>query len=248
MTHTSMFDLPMFDLPTFPEVNPCTTIPHKIYQTWDTKELPADMAAAVQSVKDANPGFEHFLYDDNDCRHFIEAHFPPEILAAFNTLIPGAFKADLWRYCILYIQGGIYLDIKFVPVNGFQFKTLIESEQLCKDRPEYFKNMNGVYNACMILAPGNIYMKQAILTIYKHVKEKNYGVNGLYITGPGLLSEIIPCDYTYSLFHKIVDSIHLNDTLILQAYPTYRTWTQNYYTKSKKEHYGAAWLNKRVFT
>ena len=30
---------------------------------------------------------------------------------AWSTLRAGAAKADLWRYCALYVHGGVYLDL-----------------------------------------------------------------------------------------------------------------------------------------
>ena len=33
------------------------------------------------------------------CRDFIQKHFNMETLWAFDKLKPGAYKADLWRYC-----------------------------------------------------------------------------------------------------------------------------------------------------
>lgn len=38
-------------------------------------------------------------------------HFPAEVKEAYDDLIPGAFKADLFRYCVLFIYGGVYADI-----------------------------------------------------------------------------------------------------------------------------------------
>ena len=35
------------------------------------------------------------------------------MVAAYDRLIPTAFKADLWRYCVLYKYGGVYLDVKY---------------------------------------------------------------------------------------------------------------------------------------
>lgn len=32
------------------------------------------------------------------------------VLAAYDKLIPGAFKADFFRYIILYVHGGCYFD------------------------------------------------------------------------------------------------------------------------------------------
>ena len=55
----------------------------------------------------------YYLYNDADCRAFIQSAFPPDVVAAYDRLIPTAFKADLWRYCVLYKFGGVYLDIKY---------------------------------------------------------------------------------------------------------------------------------------
>lgn len=55
-------------------------------------------------------GWEYRFYNDDDARNFLQTHFPIEVLEAFDILIPGAFKADLFRYCVLFIHGGIYAD------------------------------------------------------------------------------------------------------------------------------------------
>ena len=60
------------------------------------------------------------------CRDFIAKHFSEEVVYTFDKLKPGAYKADLWRYCVMYITGGIYLDIKMCPVNGFRFDYLLK--------------------------------------------------------------------------------------------------------------------------
>ena len=54
----------------------------------------------------------HYLFCDSECRSFIAREYPPDVLMAYDRLIPTAFKADLWRYCVLYKYGGVYLDAK----------------------------------------------------------------------------------------------------------------------------------------
>ena len=78
-------------------------VPKIIYQTWPTKNLTRNMAWVVNRIKTTHPDFEYHLFDDNDCRKFIKEHFNMETLWAFDKLIPGAYKADLWRYCGRYI-------------------------------------------------------------------------------------------------------------------------------------------------
>ena len=97
-----------------------TNIPLNIFQTYHTLDLPPRMRKCVDKLIQNNPEFTHHLYDDNDCRQFIKDNFPLNVVQAFDKLIPGAYKADLWRYCVLYIHGGIYLDIKYNCANKFK--------------------------------------------------------------------------------------------------------------------------------
>ena len=118
-----------------------SVIPLKIFQTWHTKELPPDMKITVEKLKERHPRFEHFLFDDNDCRDFIIKNFDNNVVKAFDSLIPGAYKADLWRYCVLYINGGIYMDIKYSCTNSFRLIELTEKEHWVLDI-----DGNNIYN------------------------------------------------------------------------------------------------------
>jgi len=60
----------------------------------------------------------HYLFNDDECRAFIAREYPSDVLDAYDNLIPTAFKADLWRYCVLYMYGGAYLDIKLQFCGG----------------------------------------------------------------------------------------------------------------------------------
>ena len=108
-------------------------IPLNLFQTWHTLDLPPKMKENVELLKRQNPEFTHYLYDDKMCRDFIREHFHEDILWAFDKLKPGAYKADLWRYCVLYIHGGIYLDIKFKCINNFKLIELTDQEYWVKD-------------------------------------------------------------------------------------------------------------------
>ena len=67
------------------------------------------MSRLIESWK--NSGWEYVFYDDTASENFLSTHFPPEIREAYDALIPGAFKADLFRYCVLLIHGGVYADM-----------------------------------------------------------------------------------------------------------------------------------------
>ena len=93
-------------------------IPKKIFQTWETNQVTPGMYDAVYTWIDKNPDWEYHFFDKDDRRNFIKDNFPKKVLDAYDNLIPGAYKADLWRYCVLYIHGGVYTDIKAVLLLG----------------------------------------------------------------------------------------------------------------------------------
>lgn len=111
-------------------------VPLILYQTWHSKKLPPKMAECVERLTRDNPEFEHRLFDDADCRAFIRDNYDANVLDAYDRLVPGAYKADLWRYCVLYKTGGVYLDIKFQCEPGFSLMELTkETETFVLDRP-----------------------------------------------------------------------------------------------------------------
>jgi len=231
-------------------------IPKVIYQTWHTKNLPTNMQKCVDKLKKDNPDYEYHLYDDLDCREFIKNNFDNSILNAFDKLIPGAYKADLWRYCILYKKGGIYLDIKYQCHNGFSFRQLEQNkEYLVLDRPGFWKqHKRGIYNAFMVCKPGNDILLKCIYKITENVYKKIYGFNPLYPTGPGLLGEIFfngPNDsdiindfvMKYNFTGKN-DVIYYNNNIILKNYDEYRNEVK---LNQKNKHYNILWNERNIY-
>lgn len=231
-------------------------VPAKIFQTWHSKNLPPYMQKCVDQLKAENPEFEHFLFDDDDCRNFIKEHFDSDILDAFDHLKPGTYKADLWRYTVLYIYGGIYLDIKYQPKHGFKFKYFLDKEYLVLERPSsvfWAPDSYGIYNAMMICKPKNPLLLKAIKKIAENVKMKEYGYSNLYPTGPGLLgslyfesfSENIDFIYDFEfLFDNNARGILYENKLVLQKYPEYYKEQINF---QKTEYYATLWKNKDIY-
>jgi mannosyltransferase OCH1-like enzyme len=223
-------------------------IPLNIYQTWHTKKLPYKMYNNICLMKKNNPEFKYFLFDDNDCREFIKNNFEQDVLIAFDKLIPGAYKADLWRYCILYKHGGIYIDIKFKCINNFKLIALVEKEHFVHDL-----NENGIYNALIVSKPGNQILLNCINKIVENVKNNYYGDSMLHPTGPMLMEDFFNKEmkndielrletFDYSNIHQHL--IKYNDKYIMSLYNGYREEQKLY---QKKEHYSILWKNKYIY-
>ena len=87
-----------------------TTIPKHIWMTIsDKSKIPP---IVYENLKKYAPQIPYTIFDDAECTDFLTTHFKPPVLKLFNKLQHGAHKADLFRYCLLYVKGGIYLDIK----------------------------------------------------------------------------------------------------------------------------------------
>ena len=165
-------------------------VPKIIYQTWPTKNLTRNMSWVVNRLRSTHPDFEYHLFDDNDCRNFIKKHFGMETLWCFDRLIPGAFKADLWRYCVMYITGGIYLDIKMCPVNGFRFNFLLKNDWYCQDLARG-NGFAGIWQGILVSRPKNPVFKYLITEVIKNVKDEYYGNDPLDITGPKMMKRLL---------------------------------------------------------
>ena len=89
-------------------------IPRRIHQTYSTTTLPDVFQQNQIRLRQSNPGWDYRLYDDTDADGYIGETYGPAILAYYRRINPryGAARADLFRYLLMYREGGVYLDIK----------------------------------------------------------------------------------------------------------------------------------------
>ncbi len=84
------------DNPLFQMYNNKSKIPYEVYE----------------NIKKYAPEYNHIVLDDNEIRDFLKTYYTDIVLNTFDSLKQGPHKSDLARYCILYIYGGLYMDIK----------------------------------------------------------------------------------------------------------------------------------------
>jgi len=81
-----------------------------LFQTYyDKSKIPLDV---YSNIKKYAPEYTHIIMDDREIELFLKRYYNSNVLETFKSLKLGAHKADLARYCILYIYGGLYMDIK----------------------------------------------------------------------------------------------------------------------------------------
>ena len=207
-------------------------IPNVCYSCWHSSILPTKMRENYDNLIKQNPEMIFSLYDENMCRQFIYDNFDETVLHAYDTLCPSSYKSDLWRYCVLYKNGGIYLDIKYISVNNFKLLQLCTKEHFTLERIGHWGDkMHGIYTALIAVKPENEILNKCISKIVQNVQNRDYGRNALYPTGPGLLGNIILGDelenfknmYNIELFANKLDmNIIYQNNIIFKIYPEYR--------------------------
>lgn len=225
-------------------------VPRHIYQTWHTKDLPPKMRECVDSLRADNPELEHHLFDDADCRAFIQSEFGGNVLRAYDSLVPGAYKADLWRYCVLYKRGGVYLDIKYRCIDGFKIAAMLGEEHFTKDRYDANYNLR-VYNAFMVCLPQNEIMRRCIVQVVENVRTQYYGNSALYPTGPSMMPQffspaqiLLLDELSRHSDDERVLFIRYKNKNILSNYPEYRSDQAG---SQVTEHYTVMWAKKNIY-
>ena len=226
-----------------------SVIPLDLYTCWHTKDLPPLMKANYDLLVQGNPKIKFHLFDEEDCRKFISENFDEEVLNAYDRLIPCSYKSDLWRYCILYKNGGIYMDIKYQCVNGFKFISLTEKEHFVRD---YY--IGDTYTALIVALSGNKILLNCIDQIVENVKNNYYGENCLYPTGPALLGKYFTQEeknsmemyHSFTLVENKCNTYYIakGDRIILRWYDSYREEQSKF---KKFKHYGELWNARNIY-
>lgn len=86
-------------------------IPKIIFQTWISKEQNDSIDVLRRTWIEKNSDFEYVYFDDDDILDFLALHFDERVNKCYNRIVNGSLKADFFRYCVLYINGGLYIDI-----------------------------------------------------------------------------------------------------------------------------------------
>ena len=89
-------------------------IPRVIHQTHksELRELPPGLRAAVATWERLNPDFEHVYYAEAAVAAYVRQRGGgvEGFAAAYAKATSGAMRCDLWRYLLLWLEGGVYAD------------------------------------------------------------------------------------------------------------------------------------------
>ena len=141
-------------------------------------------------------GFHYRRWDMDGLRSVIATYFGDEVLTAFDSLRPLAYKADLGRYCLLYQYGGWYADISLRIVSS-ALASYGSDSGLCFFR-DYGEGMPSPQASCfdcqnslIFASAGHPALAACIRKILKNVRERYYGLSSTAPTGPSLFGSVL---------------------------------------------------------
>ena len=202
---------------------------------------------SIMSFIDLNPDFEYRHFYDNDIREFIINNSNEEdkgdnldkILEAFDLLIPGPLKADLFRYFYLYKNGGCYFDTKMVLKKSLS--KIIKNDDkiiLCND---YRRLHNGI----IMIEKNNIIMYNCLKECIDNILNKNKFKNRYQTTGNELLNKHFKNINNIRKLNKKGDTIYCDDNNTLILNYSYKNYYSNYFNTEKDLQF--MWNNNKYF-
>ena len=231
-------------------------IPKIIFQTGMTSTFKNILHYnSIMSFIELNPEYFYIYYNDMDCRYFLRDHFNEDVIHAYDMLVPGAFKADLLRYCFLFINGGCYFDCKqILRLSIRNFLEVNKKFVICNDVID-----NALLNAVIFSSARNSIMEKTINECVNNIINK-LGKDPLDISGPEFFYRTIlpfinsdnlilqnnrPPDNFYDFSQDYINNnikLIKNNTIILSRF--YKGYYENYL---ETKHYGILYENNEVY-
>lgn len=188
-------------------------IPKIIVQTSEASAPSELNKNCIESFAELNTEYSYQHFNSTQRRNFILTNFDEKVINAYDLLVSGAFQADLFRYCFLYINGGCYFDDKIIPKKPLRdIITPTDTLLLCKDYES-----DSMLNAIIMTTPRNELFLHLINECVKNISfnvPHNFDI--LSYTGPKLMYKFFR-DKEYKFEHIIVDnngSIYQNYQII----------------------------------
>ena len=241
-------------------------IPKVMYKTGPISydRLSPDVLKVFNNTLTNNKGLKIEYFDNEQCSKFIEENFDKTVLEAYKALIPGAYKADLFRYCILYLNGGIYSDL--TQVFRVSLDELIDFKNdkivLVDDVQLRNQSFPGIQINFIATRPKMIIFKKAIQSIVKNIRNHYYGSTALDPTGPTLfrkelmkLKSVKPRIDLVQVHNKFIDNhegfvscVVFKQNKDKIAYINKLPNHDLHILKSNKNSYGSLWREKKIYT
>jgi hypothetical protein len=93
-----------------PKTKEMPNVPKYCFQFWDDSPPPKEITRLTMSWRENNSNFTYEIFDSRMAREMIAEQLGSEVVIAFDNCNHPVLQSDLFRFCVLYIRGGVYTD------------------------------------------------------------------------------------------------------------------------------------------
>lgn len=162
-------------------------VPGVLHTIGPDDQIPIGAKLALQF----SPDLIHLHVNDTQGYDVIAHKCSLEAAKAYACIKVPAFRADLYRFCILHAQGGIYMDMDIIPLMPvWDIVSPCSSFTLGYDQAQRVNDIDHIGMQMKILAaePGNLISRCMLDHIIAHVKRRSvFTKDILSFSGPQLL-------------------------------------------------------------
>ena len=182
-----------------------------VHQTWFQNKFGKTHLNSLKTFRSLNKNLNFKIYSDKEVSQYMEKYWSnSEIFSIFNNCILGPLKSDIFRYCILFDQGGYYFDISRgckIPLTNLHDKDdhmiLTYEDTECFLPPENHsiydlkRPFNHMLQWGLAFESKHIFLKlliDEIISVYPNFKNKifeNPKLAILNFTGPGMYTYVM---------------------------------------------------------
>lgn len=163
-------------------------IPKIIFQTWKTYDIPDNWKYAQKTVKEKNKNWKYVLLSDDDNLKIVKKYFP-DFLPYYVNFKYNIQRADAIRYMVLYLYGGVYLDLDYQAIKPFGSIFLEKGKEVGLIKSS---NINFMTNSFLCSHKGSNFWLECIEEMKKPAKiwyfTKHFEIMGT--TGPIMINRL----------------------------------------------------------
>lgn len=156
----------------------------------DSNKLPDEMPEfhniCHEQIKKLYPNEEYYLYSGEDLEEIIKNNFDKDVYTSYRKLKPYCCKADLARYCLLYLYGGLYIDLNVYFINTIPDLDKLEFFAF-RDLQSSSDNGWSVQTGIIYSLPRSEIIKSTIDIVVNNCKTEYYGISSNDVTATKVL-------------------------------------------------------------
>ena len=156
----------------------------------DTNKLPNKFPEfhniCYEQIKKLYPDEEYHLYSGEELEKIIKNNFNDDVFTSYKKLKQYFCKADLVRFCLLYLYGGLYIDLNIYFINTIPDLDKLEFFAF-RDLSKMSKQSWAVQTGIIYSLPKSKVVENAINLIVNHCKNEYYGIQCVDVSATTVL-------------------------------------------------------------